>query len=126
MFKKSFIIASALLAAIFVFQPVEQADARVNVHIGVGAPFFYGGPYYGGPYYYGPYYGRRHYVRPRRSYRRISCARGRRIVRARGYYRVRARDCTGKSYSFTAKKHGRWYRIHMRSRNGRIYRIRRL
>jgi len=141
MLKKSFIVSLALLIAAFAFAPVENAEAKTRVHIGVGVggygpyyggygPYYGPGPYYGGyygpgPYYGGPppYYGR--YYAPRRTYRRgrISCKRGKRIVRNNGYRKVRARDCRGKTYSFSGRKRGRTYIIKMRSRTGRIFRV---
>ncbi len=131
MLKKTIIASLAVLIAIFAFQPVEKSEAKARVHIGV---YPYGGygypPYYGGGYYPDPYYGGGYYP-PRRRYaptyrpRRISCRRAIRIVRNHGYRRVRARDCRGSKYSFTGKKRGRWYRIRMYSRSGRIYSVRR-
>ena len=142
MLKKTIIAGFAMLIAVFAFQPVEKADAKVRVQIGIGGyPAYYGGGYYA-PYYghgggyrtyyrprYYPYYGgyapRYRYV-PRYRARRISCAQGKRIMRARGYRNVRARDCRGRKYRFTGRKRGAWYSIGIRSRNGSIYSIRRI
>jgi len=143
MFKKTLIASMAILIAAFTFAPVETSEAKTRVHIGVGIggygygpyydPYYGYGPFYGhryGPYYggyYGGYYpGPRYYV-PRRHYRgrRISCKRAKRIVRNHGYRRVRARDCSGRNYKFYGRKRGRNYEIRMKSRNGRIYSVRR-
>jgi len=143
MLKKTIITGFAIMIAFFAFQPIENAEAKTRVHIGVGVGGYgYGGPYYGpgygyggygpyyGPGYYGPgyynprpYYGG-HYA-PRRAYRgrRISCKRAKRIVRNHGYHRVRARDCRGKTYSFSGRKRGRTYIIKLRSRTGRIFKV---
>ena len=108
MFKKTVIAATALVAATVAFQPVQQAEAGVKIHIGVGigAPGFYG------PGYYAPVY--RH---------RISCGRAVSIVRHSGFYRVRAVDCSGRRYTFHAKRKGIWRRIRMYSASGRIYKV---
>jgi hypothetical protein len=113
MFKKTIIAASALIAATVAFQPVEQAQAGVKIHIGVGigAPGYYGGGYYG-PSYHAPVY--RH---------RISCGRAISIVRHSGFYRVRAVDCSGRRFTFHAKRNGVWRRIRMYSASGRIYKV---
>lgn len=125
MFKKTIIAATALVASVVAFQPVEKAEARVNVGIGIGVPGYYGGyapGYYSPGYYGGGYYAPRpRYYAPRRG--RISCRRARRIVRNHGYYRVRAIDCSGSRYTFHAKRGGIWYRLRMKSRSGRIYKV---
>ena len=120
MLKKTVIAATALFAAVVAFQPVQQAEARVNIGIGIGVPGYYGPGYYApgyyAPGYYGPVYGGP-------VYRRISCRHARRIIRRHGYYRIRARDCSGSRYTFIAKKRGIWYRIRMKSATGRIYKV---
>lgn len=134
MFKKTMIAGFAMLIAIFSFQPVQEAEAKTRVHIGIGA---YGGynPYYGrggyrpyyGPRYYGdPYPRRRYEPRPRRRYGRVSCRQAKRIIRRAGYRRIRVRDCRGKQFKFHAKRRGRWWVIGVLSRSGRMYGIRRL
>jgi len=120
MFKKSVIVATALFASLVAFQPVEQAEAKVHIDIGFGAPGYYGGGY---GYYGGGYYGHRRGYRSHRGYR-MSCGQVRRKIRHRGFHRIRAIDCSGSRYSFNAKRHGQWYRIKVNSRNGRILRVR--
>ena len=138
MLKKTIIAGFAMFIAIFAFEPVQDAQAKVKVYIGNGG--YYGGgynPYYRDPYYRPrpryydpvPYYGnpyppRRRYIAPHRR-GRISCARGKRIVRNRGFYKVKARDCRGRNYMFHARKNGKKYRVYVKSRNGRVYRINR-
>jgi len=124
MLKKSVIVATALFASIVAFQPVEQAEAKVHIGIGIGVPGFYG-PGYGPGYYGGGYYGHRHGYRPHYGYR-MSCGKARRKIRHRGFYRIRAVDCSGSRYTFKAKRHGSWYKIRLNSRSGRIIRIRHL
>lgn len=143
MLRKTIFASLALALAFFAFAPAEKAEAKTRVHIGVGVGGYgYGyGPYYGYGYrpyyapgfyfpqpYYGGYYprGRYYYVPRRHRYgRRISCRRARNIVRQHGFRHVRARDCRGRKYTFIGRKHGKTYRIRMRSRSGRIYSVRR-
>lgn len=119
MFKKSLIIATALVASVIAFQPVEQAEAKVNIGIGIGGGHYGGG--YGHGYYGNPYYGGSYYT-PRRSYR-MSCGQVRRKLRNRGYYRIRAVDCSGSRYTFHAKRHGERVRIRVKSRSGYVYKV---
>ncbi len=56
---------------------------------------------------------------------RISCGRGARIVEDYGFYRVRARDCSGSSYTYLGRRHGDTFVIKLDSRRGRITSIRR-
>ncbi len=111
MFKKIFIAASVLMAGFVTVQPIQSAEARVNVDIGVYVPLR--------PRYrtYDPYY-----TPPRRRprARRISCGRGRNIVARHQYYSIRAVDCRGSQYRYHAKRDGRWYYLNMNSRTGRI------
>ena len=124
MFKKSVIVATALVAGFVAFQPVEKAEAKVHIDVGIGIP---GPGYYGGGYYGGGYYGHGHRPSYRPHYRyRMSCGKARRKISHRGFYRIRAVDCSGSRYTFKAKRHGDWYKIRLNSRTGRIIRIRHL
>lgn len=137
MLKKTIIAGFALLIAAFAFQPVEKAEAKVKVHIGIGGGYGYD-PYYDRGYrprprYYDPdpYYGGGYYApppryRPRRVTRRLNCRQARRVLRNYGYRNIRTLNCRGKRYKFNAVKRGRWYRVRMNSRNGRLFGIRRL
>jgi len=146
MFKKTMIAGFVMLFAIFAFQPVQEAEAKPNIHIGIGGfnPY-YGGydPYYGRGRYPPRYYERRYYEprrryygdpRPRqryvprskRRYGRVNCRQAKRIVRRSGYRRIRATDCRGKQFKFHAKRGGRWWVIGVLSKNGRMYGIHRL
>lgn len=117
MLKKTIIAAAAVFASFVAFQPVEQAEARVNVHIGLGAPGYYGGGYYTpAPRYYAP--------RPVYRSHRWSCGQVRRKLRNRGYYRIRSVDCSGSRFTFHAKRRGVWFRIRAKSFHGRIYKVR--
>ena len=57
---------------------------------------------------------------------RLSCREVMSMVRDRGYYRVRPRDCRGNNYTFHAKKRGVWFKLRVRSSDGRIFRRSRL
>ncbi len=118
MLKKTLIAATILFTAATALQPVEKAEARVNFDVSIGFP----GAYYPAPYYAGGYYGGGYYVAPRHRSRRVSCARGKRIVRNHGYRNVRAVDCRGSVYKFEGRRWGNWYLLKMKSRTGRIYR----
>ncbi len=131
MMKKSLVVATAMFAAVVGFQPVQQAEAKVKLNVQIGVPGgYYGGGYYGGGYYGGGYYGGGHggYYGGghgggygRWAPRRISCARGRRIVRNSGYRFVVAIDCRGSTYKFKGTRGGARFLLKMKSRNGRIY-----
>ncbi len=115
MFKKSLIVATAIFASVVAFQPVQQAEAKVTIGIGIGIPGFYGPGYYGGGYY-AP---RPHYT-PRRAYR-LTCGQVRRKLRRSGYYRIRAINCSGRRYTFHAKLGGDWFRLRIKARSGYVY-----
>jgi hypothetical protein len=124
MFKKTIIAATALVAAFVAFQPVQEAEAKVNLHIGIGVPGYYGGGYYGPGYYEPDYYVPRRRYRPRPRYvRKLSCRQARRIVARHRYHNIRAVDCGGVRYGFHAKRNGRWYRMRMNARTGHIYSV---
>lgn len=55
---------------------------------------------------------------------RISCRRGERIVESYGFRRVRARDCSGGTYSYFGRRRGDTYIIRVDSRRGRVLSIR--
>lgn len=118
MLKKTIIAGLAIAVSAVALQPVEKAQARVNVDIGFAVP---------GPVYYGDYYRPRYYYAPRPVYYdRITCGQARRVIRQRGFYRIRAVRCHGASYVFHAKKRGMWWRMNVRARTGSIYRVRHL
>jgi hypothetical protein len=55
---------------------------------------------------------------------RISCYRGRRIVRNAGFHRVRPRDCSGRIYRYIGRRHGDTFIIGVHSRRARIVFVR--
>ena len=54
------------------------------------------------------------------GYHRISCGEGRRILRDRGYYRVRTIECNGGAYTYLGNRRGNTFRVSLSSRSGQI------
>lgn len=57
---------------------------------------------------------------------RISCRRGARIVEDYGFNRVRARDCSGRNYSYFGRRKGKSFIVYVDSRRGYVTDIRRI
>jgi hypothetical protein len=74
---------------------------------------------YDAPRYYDdePVYEHR---RPRYESYRISCDDGRQAVRDSGFRKVRPIDCSGRSYTYKARRHGNPFVVKVSSRNGRV------
>ena len=121
MMKKSLVIATAMFAAIVGLQPTQQAEAKVKLNVQIGIPGgYYGGPYYGGGGYYGkPHHGGGYYGGW--APRRVSCGRGKRLVRSYGYRFIVPIDCRGRVYKYKASRGGNRFILKMKSRNGRIF-----
>jgi hypothetical protein len=86
------------------------------------SPFFYGYDSFYEPYY-DPYY---HPIYRYRSYGlRMSCSSARASLVDRGYRNIVARDCSGSSYVFAARKNGKAVVVTVSSRSGRILAVRR-
>ncbi len=77
-------------------------------------------PYRYNPYVYDPYYDAPFYSAPSIDRTRLSCQRVRRILRHHGYRRVRAYDCSGRTYKFYAIYKGRRYKIRASAYSGQI------
>jgi hypothetical protein len=73
--------------------------------------------YYGGYWYLEPYW-----TLP--VYSRVSCGEGRAIVNDSGFYRVRTIECSGRNYTYAARRHGDVFRIALNSRTGEIVSVR--
>jgi hypothetical protein len=54
------------------------------------------------------------------SSHRLSCNEARFRVRERGFKKITTRDCSGKSYSFTASKNGARYLVKVNAHTGRV------
>jgi hypothetical protein len=100
---KTIMIAGALVLGLLGMSPVGPARAGTTVDIGIGP----GGGYDPGPYYW-----------PAR--RGISCRQGLRIVASAGFRRVRPIDCNGSEYAYLGRRHQGWFKITLKSSNGRI------
>ena len=57
------------------------------------------------------------------SPRRSSCYRAHRTVLDHGYKKIRTVDCKGRHYTFHARRDGRWWKVKVRARNGKIRRV---
>lgn len=143
MLKKMIVAAAVAVSALSLPQ---AADAKTNVTIGIGVPgACVGNPYYcdqgpgwdgGYGYYdgydddwapgYGVYHPRR--VQYHRDFIRDSlrCKEARWLLEERGWRNVRARDCNGVSYTFTASRRGVVSLVRVNAYSGRITSIRRL
>lgn len=115
MLKKSLVIATAMFASVVGLQSAQQAEAKVKFDIHIGVP----GGYHGGGHWGHGHSG--HWGHGGWGKRRISCYRGKRIVRNHGYRFIVPIDCSGSVYKFKARRGGARYLIKMKSRNGRIF-----
>lgn len=126
------LIAAAALAATFATSlPASEAQAGVDVSIGLGVgypPVYAGGGYDG--YGYGGYdggYGHPGYHRPDYGYDDgyLSCRDGSRILYRYGYNAVRVASCRGAVYTYTAWRNGRQFLMRV-SADGDVRRLRRI
>jgi hypothetical protein len=112
MIGKSLIAAAAVATTMAVAAPVQQAQAKVIINLGVGAygPGYYPGYGYGGYYpVYHPHYG-------------ISCNKGRKIVSWSGFHKVQPIDCSAPVYQYKAWKNGAPWRVQV-SAGGHIINV---
>ena len=98
--------ATALLGGL-----ATAAEAKVIIQLG-------GVPYY--DYQMGPDY--RYYQGRGRHRANISCGEARSIVRENGFRNVRTRECDGRTYTFSAFRHGHNVLVFVNSRTGEISR----
>lgn len=94
-----------------------------DIYPGYRDPGFFG-HYYDQRYRYDPYVYEPYYDGPRYG-ARLTCKQARRIIRRKGYSRLRRRDCTGTVYRFRARRHGRRYDIRISAYTGAILSVRR-
>jgi hypothetical protein len=121
MFKSMMLAGSVALGAMAL---APAAEAKTNVHIHFGVPFYTqqvgpGWRYYSG---YGWYdYGRWGDIRQR--HHRLSCGDARRLVDRSGYDRVRTVECNGRTFTFKAEnRKGKRVTVYVNSRTGAIWR----
>ena len=74
--------------------------------------YYYGGYWYLEPYWMGPVFSR------------VSCGEGRAIVNDSGFNRVRTIECSGRNYTYAARRHGDTFRVALNSRTGEIVSVR--
>lgn len=128
------IVAAGLAALTLAFMPAPQAEAKTKVVISIGTPGFgYGSSYcYHHPRRCGYWTPRPHYYyvprhRPIYYYddyepirRKLSCGAARNLVDHSGFNKVRASECRGKVYTFTASRKGHRFVVKVNSLTGRI------
>ena len=74
-------------------------------------------------YYYGGYW----YLEPYWNFpvsSRVSCGEGREIINDSGFYRVRTIECSGRTFTYAARRHGDVFRVTLNSRTGDIVGVR--
>jgi hypothetical protein len=121
-------ILGLLAAATLLGGAATMAEAKTNFSLYFGVPYFNDqiGPDY--RYYQnrGWYQDRDWYDdRPRynqNANRKMSCNQARSIVRNQGYRSVVAKECGGKSYTFSARRNNQRVIIYINARTGRISR----
>lgn len=110
------LIAAAAVSAI-AFGASAPANAKVNVDLYLGGF---------GPGYYAPAYpvygGYDDDYEPRRRHHSygISCDDGRDAVRSSGFHKVRALSCSGKRFTYKARRHGDTFIVKVSRRNGNV------
>ena len=120
---KSLMIAGSIALSAFAMTTGAEAKTRVGIYFGVPFYDYQVGPgwrYYDG---YGWYdYGRYGTFHHRRV-DRMSCGEARRLVDRSGYDRVRAVECSGRTYTFRAlNRKGRLVTVYVNARTGGIWR----
>jgi hypothetical protein len=119
MITKTLIAAAAVSAIAFGASAPANAKVNVDLYIGGFGPGYYepAYPVYEEPRYYEPRYEHR---RPRYESYRISCDDGSQAVRDVGFRKVRPIDCSGRSYTYKARRHGNPFVVKVSSRSGRV------
>ncbi len=112
-------ILGLLAAAALLGGAATIAEAKTNFSL------FFGVPYYDeqmGPDY--RFYPNRGWYRGdvRPGFRRMSCNQARNIVQDQGFRRVVARDCEGRTYSFSARRYNHRVIVYVNSRTGATWR----
>ena len=108
--------ALALILAIPLLGASPQiSNADVDFRIYLGVPHY---TYQVAPdYRYRKAYG---WYRP--SWNRFSCNEAARIVRNNGYRNIAVRECSGRTYTFSATKSGRRMQVFVNSHSGVVWR----
>jgi hypothetical protein len=121
MITKSLIAAAAVSAIAFGASSAANAKVNVDLYIGGFGPGYYepAYPVYDAPRYYDdePRYEHR---RPRHEYSGISCDEGSQSVRDVGFRKVRPIDCSGRSFTYKARRHGNPFVVKVSRRSGNV------
>ena len=115
----------ALFAGVALFAGLSStADAKIRIYLGV--PYY---DYQVGPgYMYNDNYGWYNpgYQQPGYNFPgmrgRLSCNEARRMVRQSGFRNVMTRECQGRTYTFSALRHGHQILVFVNSRTGAVWR----
>ena len=110
------VIIALLAAAAIAGGLSSAADAKTNFRIYLGEPYYNSqiSPDY-------QYYNGRGWYRPMHR-ARISCGEARQIVRENGFRKVATRECEGRTYTFSAMRHGHPILVFVNSRTGAVWR----
>lgn len=125
MFTKSLIAAVAIATVAAVASAPAQAKPKVDidVYLGLGDGYEPGYYYEPEPRYHRPaprrYEEPRRYVEPRGDYG-SACEEGINEVRAAGFQRVRPLDCSGRTFTYKARKRGNSYVVTVKRKSGNI------
>lgn len=117
MFGKLALVAALALPLAGFGMMATPAEAKTNVQIYLGIPYYSYRPGYDYRYYPG-----RGWYKPNAN-RRVTCNRGIRIVRNNGYRNVRVVECNGPRYTYRASRNGRNFTLSLNARNGRLMRL---
>ncbi len=126
-------LAAAGLAALSIATFSPAANADVDVRLFLGAP----GPAYGNDCVWighrykcysqpmpMPY--RHHHMRQDFFFEddfvatKMSCSSAKELLYDRGFYHVKAKDCSGKNYGFKARRNGKTYYVTVNSWTGKM------
>jgi hypothetical protein len=56
----------------------------------------------------------------------MSCFQGKHSLRWKGFRQVDAFDCTGRLYGYTARRHGKFFRVRLNSFSGQVVSLRKI
>jgi mRNA-degrading endonuclease RelE of RelBE toxin-antitoxin system len=111
---KSLFLATAF-AATMAFALPTVAEAKVIIYLGVPHYSYQVGP----DYRFRPGHG---WYRPIGIYNRLSCGEAKWRVRNHGYRNVSTIECSGRTYTFRAKRGDNRVIVYVNARNGAIWR----
>ncbi len=135
-----FRLGMLLAAGLGAFSLAPAAEAKSNIYFQFGSPHHARGCDWleHASHCTGPHFRHRHrqahfdnwyfdepffddsFVHRPQAYNRLDCDEAGSLVRERGFHRVRATDCRGKSYSFKAVKKGRHYVVKVNAFTGHM------